>query len=171
MKTIKRLVIEAGTAAMIFFAANAVYAIDAIMGTNVSSARDYAMVISRGADNFRLRLSELHNMRMPGPFSVKVDKEAKVYERTFCIAPEFGSHQINLSVPKHRRALAPDGTSLPYELTVELDQGAAASDTLISEDCDVSGNVKLRVSVDDRQDMLATDLVFTDTVTLVVDPE
>lgn len=170
MKAIKRLVIEASVAALIFFAANAVYAIDAIMGTNVSSARDYAMVISRGANNLRLRLSELQNMRMPAPFTVKVDKAAGVYERSFCIAPEFGSHQVNLSVPERRRALVADGTALPYDLTVELGQGGAAG-TFTAKDCKGSDNVKVRVSVEDREGTLATDLVFTDTVTLVVDPE
>ncbi|HKI75445.1 MAG TPA: hypothetical protein VJ998_12400 [Pseudomonadales bacterium] len=168
----KRLLLESGLAASIFFAANAVYGIDALMGGNLAGAREYATALVEGPKNLQVRLGEIVNMRLPAPVSLDLANGGE-HEHSFCLAPQFGREQVSVRVPSKDRALMSDTVALPYQLDIVLGSKdrAASGDELLASDCHGKSNVRVRVSLDDSNLSLVRNRAFTDTVVLVVDPE
>lgn len=168
----KRLLLESTLAALIFFAANAVYAINALIGHSHAGVRDNVVNLAQAPENLHLRLDGIDNMHVPAPISVDMSAPGR-REQSFCLAPEFGREQVDVKLPSCSQLLTSDSMKLPYELHIVLgDKVSGDRDkSMLAHDCDGKNNVHVRVSLARRYLELVRKHVFTDTVTLVVDPE
>jgi hypothetical protein len=167
----KRIFIETCMAAMIFFAANAVYGVDALMGNNLSSARDFATALSRAPDNLQVRLGELAAMKLPQPYSLVVDRPGR-FEHSLCFESSRGTYPARVRVEKQAQAreLRSRTTSLPYSVDVQNVSGSGDKVLNIGR-CEDSGSILVTIAIDGQPGTLFSEEIFTDTVTLVVDPE
>lgn len=167
----KRIFIETGMAAMIFFAANAVYGVDALMGNNLSSARDFATALSRGPDNLQVRLGELAAMKLPRPYSLEVDRAGR-FQHSLCFESSRGTYPARVHVREQaqERELRSGTKRLPYSVDV---RNASGSDDKVLKigRCEDAGSILVTIAIDDEPGTLFSEEIFTDTVTLVVDPE
>ncbi|MCB1692523.1 MAG: hypothetical protein KDI19_07125 [Pseudomonadales bacterium] len=154
----KRHFFETLAAAAIFCTANAVYALDAL-----GHIPGYLDALTSAANTMQIRIENAYSIGIPEPVTIEVG-EARDYEHTICVASEDASLPMTFTVGDDTHALISRSVALPYLIDIEQD------DLTLLPGCGGTQMVTVRVSIDDVDQKWFESQVFTDTVTLSVDP-